>query len=308
MPLENIDVGDIGTFYEDLAQRALVPGWAKREPAMWPKPKPKYKPFIWRYTEARAALDKACEFVSPEKAERRNLILVDPIEGNNYPTCRHLVAAYQLVLPGETARSHRHVPNALRIVLDAGPETYTIVDGVRVDVSEGDVVLTPGWHWHGHSNHSDRPAFWIDILDVPLVQNLENMFFEDYPGKIEHITSNQPDSPLRYKHAVLAEGAARNGRYTIDQRVIRTMGISSIAVPEGETIEHERRIINSIYTVMSGKVELEMEGMEKTILTRGDVMVAPNWHAYSLIGITEESQLIEVSDAPVFAALGFQDG
>ena len=53
---------------------------------MWPAPKPKFKPAVWRYAAARAALDQAGEFVPVEQAERRNLIMVNPIEGNLYAT------------------------------------------------------------------------------------------------------------------------------------------------------------------------------------------------------------------------------
>ncbi|MEP9399681.1 cupin domain-containing protein [Mesorhizobium sp. KR2-14] len=307
MPLENVDVAAPEGFYEELGTKALVPGWAKREPAMWSEPRPKFVPVVWRYKEAREALDKAADFVSPEKAERRNLILVAPIEGNNYPTCRHLVAAYQLVLPGETARSHRHAPNALRIVLDVGPETYTIVDGTRVDVAEGDVVLTPSWAWHGHSNFSSEPAFWIDILDVPLVQNLENMYFEDYPTKNEQISSNQPDSELRNKDADILAATREQGRAPIAQGMIKTMGIHSLGLNEGETYEQGRRITNSIYTVMRGEVDMEIENLGQVTVTRGDVVVIPNWHAYSIRARREFSQLIQVTDEPVFDALGFTE-
>ena len=48
-----------------------------------------------------------------EQAERRNLIMVNPVEGNLYATTRNLVSAYQCVKGGETARTHRHTPAAL---------------------------------------------------------------------------------------------------------------------------------------------------------------------------------------------------
>ena len=128
-------------YFDQLEGCGFSPGWAKREPQMWAEPRRRFVPTVWRYREALDALTKATEFVSTEFAERRNLILVNPIENNIYPTCRHLVAAYQLVLPGETARSHRHSPNALRLVLDATEGVYTLVDGIRVDMAPGDVVL-----------------------------------------------------------------------------------------------------------------------------------------------------------------------
>jgi hypothetical protein len=59
---------------------------------MWPAPRPKFKPAVWRFAAAKAALDQAGEFVPVEQAERRNLIMVNPVEGNVYATSRNIVA------------------------------------------------------------------------------------------------------------------------------------------------------------------------------------------------------------------------
>src|SRR5258707_13486288 len=110
------------------------PGWARREPAMWASPKPKFKPAVWRYAAAKAALDQAGEFVPVEQAERRNLIMVNPVEGNVYATSRNIVAAYQMVKAGEKARSHRHTAAGLRLAADAKPGTATVVAGARANM------------------------------------------------------------------------------------------------------------------------------------------------------------------------------
>lgn len=294
-------------FFEGLTAKALSPGWAKKKPQMWPAPKPRHVPAVWRYADARAALDQACDFVSPEQAERRNLIMVNPIEDNIYPTCQNLVAAYQLVLPGETARSHRHSPNALRLILDAGPQTYTIVDGVKVDVAEGDVVLTPSWNWHGHSNFGDQPAFWIDFLDVPLVQNLECMFFEDHPSRNEEARSHEPDSPLRSKGVDLEKRMRASGSVEIAPGGLKTIGLHAIGLEQGQSQQEGRRIDNNIFAVTAGEMRFEVENLGTVDLVRGDVIVVPCWHAFTIQGRSSWSQLIRVTDEPVMKALGFVD-
>src|SRR5471030_132459 len=170
--------------YPRLAERSIGAGWNKPEPAMWPQPKKNFVPFHWHYSDAAAAFEVASRLVSTEQAERRNLILVNPVAGNIYSTLRTLVVAYQSILPGETARSHRHSPNALRLVLDAGGGAYTTVNAKQIPMHEGDVVLTPSGSWHGHGHDGDRPATWIDYLDVRLVQLLEPVFFELHPAGI----------------------------------------------------------------------------------------------------------------------------
>jgi len=161
----------LAPYYSELGRLRFSPGWARPEPSMWPEPKPKFKPAVWRFASAKAALDQAGEFVPVELAERRNLIMVNPIEGNIYATTRNIVAAYQMVKAGEMARSHRHTPSALRLVLHADAGTYTIVNGARIDMAPGDVVLTPSWSWHGHVNETQATSYWIDFLDVPFVQH-----------------------------------------------------------------------------------------------------------------------------------------
>ena len=119
-----------------------------------------------------------------EQTERRNLIMVNPIEGNTYATSRNISSPpIRCVMAGETARSHRHSAAALRLVLQAKPGTYTVVNGARVDMAPGDVVLTPAWCWHGHANESDATSYWIDFLDMPFVQHSEAMFFEPNPRR-----------------------------------------------------------------------------------------------------------------------------
>lgn len=182
-----------------LPQAGVGPGWAKPKPSVYPQPHKVFVPAHWRAAETRAALDSAARYVDTHMSERRNLILVNPHEGNDYTTARTLVAAYQLVLAGETAHSHRHSPNALRLVLDAAPGACTIVDGVRVPMEPGDVLLTPNWAWDGHDNGADADAFWIDFLDVPFIHLIEPLFFEQYSEWIER--AGEPDAASPYRFA-----------------------------------------------------------------------------------------------------------
>src|SRR5581483_8099018 len=185
-------------YYANLSRQSFSPGWARPEPSMLARPNPKFRPAVWRFAAAKDALDQSGALVPAEQTERRNLIMVNPIEGNTYATTRHLVAAYQCVLPGDIARTHRHSAAALRLVLTGKPGTYTIVNGARVDMAPGDVVLTPSWSWHGHTNEAKDTSYWIDFLDIPFVQLSEAMFFEVYPqGGLEAITKNGP-SPMRF--------------------------------------------------------------------------------------------------------------
>ncbi len=170
--------GSLEELYGKLSLVGIAPGWNKKVASLWPEPKKNFVPAHWKYEQSRGALDAAGRLINTELAERRNLILYNPASDASYGTVRTMVAAYQMIMPGEWARSHRHTPNALRLILDSEPGTYTEVDGVKIAMEPGDVLLTPNWSSHGHGNDSRACAYWLDFLDVPLVQLLEPMFFE----------------------------------------------------------------------------------------------------------------------------------
>jgi len=259
---------------------------------------------VWRFAAARASLDQASEFVPVEQAERRNLIMVNPIEGNLYATTRNLVAAYQCVKGGgETARTHRHTPAALRLVLEAKPGTYTVVNGAQIDMLPGDVVLTPSWSWHGHVNQSDRTSFWIDFLDIPFVQLSEAMFFEQYPqGGLEPITGRGP-SRFRIPSAQALGGGRDPKVVEIAKGIMPTIALHLMRQPAGGRVEVERATINNIYAVIGGSARFTAESGLAETLGPGDVIAMPCWHAHT-IEAAQDMTLLRVSDEPLLAKLG----
>ena len=118
----------------------------------------------------------------------------NPAPGTNFETTRTLVCAYQMILPGEVAPSHRHSSHALRVIVD-GKGSFSIVNGQKMPMETGDVVLTPGWCWHGHGHDGSAPAYWFDGLDVPLTHLLEPMFYQEYPQKYENVERVVASSP-----------------------------------------------------------------------------------------------------------------
>jgi gentisate 1,2-dioxygenase len=289
-------------YYGELGRLSFSPGWARPEPAMWPAPKPRFKPAVWRFADARAALHQAGEFVPVERAERRNLIMVNPIAGNIYASSRNIVAAYQMVKAGEKARSHRHTAAALRLVVEAKPGTYTVVDGARVDMLPGDVVLTPSWCWHGHANESDATSYWIDFLDVPFVQHSEAMFFEPNPAGFEDIRDSRP-SPYRIPARETLGPGNDTKLVEIAKGVLPTIGLHLLRLPAGAKREVARTTVNHLYSVIDGTARVVIEGGASETLGLGDVMVVPCWHAHE-ISAAESAILLQVTDEPLLAKVG----
>ena len=136
---------------------------------------------LWAWSELEPLVKAAMAMTSMSVIERRVLTLVDPAaEGHAAGTTTNLTAALQILMPGESARPHRHSMNALRFVLD-GAGAVTRVDGRDCPMAAGDLVITPGWSWHEHAHHGSAPIVWLDALDAPLHRHLGTDAFEPGP-------------------------------------------------------------------------------------------------------------------------------
>lgn len=154
-------------------------------------PKAVTQPNLWHYSHIRPLLMQAGELTPVEKAERRVLFLIDPGRG---PTAMQvtstLYVGFQLLLPGETAPAHKHTPSAARIVVE-GEGAYTVVDGEKLPMATGDLILTPSGAWHDHGHSGTKPVVWLDALDLPLFVNLEASYAVEAPLQTPR---NRPDS------------------------------------------------------------------------------------------------------------------
>ena len=307
---QSLPVASLEELYPKLRDRAFGPGWNKSSPSLWNQPRRTYAPAAWRYREARSALQQAGDLISTELAERRNLILVNPVVGNDYATTNTLVSAYQMIMPGEFARSHRHAPNALRLVLDATPGLYTVVDEQKVPMATGDVVLTPNWCWHGHGNEGTANGYWIDFLDVPLVQRLEPMFFE--PLRPDTPPVQEVDqSPFRFrwqdtraslKTAPPDPTGRALAQIRLDTPALKTFELYMLKLGAAPTVAF-RSTANSIYAVVEGHGATTIEG-RRFDWARGDVIAVPSWCAHSHCA-DPEAVLFRVTDEQVMKRLGF---
>jgi gentisate 1,2-dioxygenase len=286
-------------FYDGLAAHHLLPGWMRGEQQS--EPKSDMRVHVWRGDEARAALQEASRFVGTDVAERRNLIMVNPAPGNSYGTTRNIVAAYQMIRPGETARSHRHTPAALRLVLDAADDVYTVVDGKRVDMTPGDVVLTPSGFWHGDANDGNELAFWLDFLDVPFVRHIGATSFEHYPEPFQRPVERDPT----YRIPLGTVVGGRSDMHTVEiaKDVMPTIGLHAIRLPRGSATPTLNETANNLYAVVSGVVRAVVEGQPDERFGRGDVLAVPSWHPHTLHGV-EDATLLRVTDEPMMAKFG----
>lgn len=308
------DISSLDELYAAFSSLSMEGGWHRVQPALWPVPRENFEPAQWSYAQVRPILDAAGRLIDTEQAERRNLTMTNPVEGNLYPTVRTLVAAYQMIKPGERAYAHRHTPNALRLILE-GRGTYTVVDGVRVEMRPGDVLLTPNWAWHSHENVGAEDCYWMDFLDVPLVHLLEPMFFERHPDRLEAAVKDREaaDGVFRWEETrQRLDAAPADATPEADKSVelgspaLPTIGLHMQELKAGARSGDLQTTANSIFAVVRGRGTSTVGG--KTFdWGFGDTIAVPAWRPYRHMA-SEDAVLLRVTDAPMLQKLGWLRG
>ena len=260
----------LSTEREELTPEQLQQGWrdahvrplweipqahalAGREPA----------PVVWSWQGMQPLFERAVALTSPEVAERRVLSMIDPTgHEHDFHTIANLNAAFQILLPGEVARAHRHSPDALRFVLQ-GQGAITRVDGFEAPMAVGDLVLTPGGFWHEHWHAGKGTMIWLDVLNVHTHIHMGTMTFE--PGPVHDIPDRPKDTLLRYPFAdakrkvdaapVLAQGVRRI-RYTnpvTGGAVMPLLDCYLTRIDAGATTRAMRTTAHAVCAVVEGR-------------------------------------------------------
>lgn len=166
----------------------------------------------WRWATLEPLIRRACAEVSLEDAERRVLLMTPLAMGGEAATTTNLLSGLQTLLPGESARAHRHSLQAIRFVVE-GEGAVTTVNEHRCAMAPNDLILTPAWTWHEHTHPGSMRIVWFDGLDLPLATRLDTVFFElAQPGATSVEPSPTRPSVLPAGMAVLASDASDTAR------------------------------------------------------------------------------------------------
>jgi gentisate 1,2-dioxygenase len=296
---------------------------------MTPHPRPDAVPYQWKWSLLEKVIRESAVAV-PVGDERRAMQLFNPGLGGQWATTTTLIAAVQVLLPGEVARSHRHSPSAIRFIMQ-GNGAYTAVEGEKVLMREGDLILTPNWQWHDHGNETKETVVWMDGLDVPLVKAMNCMFFEMH-GEVKYEQTKPAgglnptrvkgdskiplllyswDQTLEALNALRsAEGSPYEGvalEYTHPQTggpVLPTIGCRVQMIREGERLKARRITGSSVFCVARGSGRTMIDG-KAFDWGKGDIVVLPSWaqHQHSNTG-KGDAILFSIHDRPVIEALG----
>ncbi|MDF2682218.1 MAG: gentisate 1,2-dioxygenase [Brevibacillus sp.] len=331
---------EVQDFNRVLEQHHLGPLWNAIPVLMTKEPKPDAIPYLWKWETLQKILMEAKEIFTPDRGgERRAIYLQNPGLTNRQPwgwgsTTQTMYAAVQLILPGETAPSHRHTQSALRFIME-GKGAYSIVQGERIFMEEGDFMTTPKGLWHGHGHAGEGPMVWMDCLDIPSIYAIGGSFFENYPDRIE-----QPSLPDDYSSKRYAGGMVR----PISDRVPKTAPLGSFKwqqtkrsldslrqfepdpfdgyaveyinpstgktanptiaawmqlLPAGFQSQAHRHTSSTIYHIHKGAGYSVIDGVQFH-WSKGDYLVIPNWAWHEhVVTSSEDAYLFSVSDMPI---------
>ena len=198
-------------FYGRIAGENLAALWNVMGDLITREPSSACRPHLWKFDKIRAYMLEAGKLITAKEAERRVLILENPGLRGQSKVTTSLFAGIQMVIPGDVAPAHRHSQSALRFILE-GRGAFTAVDGEKTLMEPGDFVITPSMTWHDHGNETGEPMFWLDGLDIPMVQLLDASFAEGANEDRQAVTKPDGDSFARYGHNLLPVDETRSSK------------------------------------------------------------------------------------------------
>ncbi len=302
---------ELQDYYAQLRAQHVAPAWTGGGVSI--EPRSKAVPHLWHWRDLRPQAMRAAELVGTQQAERRVLRLTNP-ELPGASASNTLVANIQIVMPGEIARAHRHSPAALRLIIE-GQGGYTVVNGGRVPMLPGDLILTPNWTWHDHANDTDAPMIWLDGLDTPLVRMLEAGFYEEYRQERQDLDGGVDPSPWHYPmsemRAALERLAAADSGDAADGIILEypnrltggsvmpTIACRMQLLRPGEKTRACRRVCCTNYHAVEGS-GYSMVGGRRLDWEDKDVLTVPTWTFCQHVNSGDRPAfLFSFTDAPV---------
>lgn len=322
-------------FYEQMTAAKVAPLWDRYNRLTPPEPVAPDQGTQWRWKDLLPIIDRAGREISMELAERRALMLINPVFGGMVTSTTGLYGAVQVLHPGEGARAHRHTASAFRFIIE-GQGGLTTVNGKPCPMNDGDLVLTPNWAWHEHSNPGSGRVCWFDGLDVPLVM-FYNAWFADH-GAVDNFppsTATLPDeayahgglvpvtgldqplysSRIRFAwedvQAALAatpaeDDGSRKLRYVnpiTGGAVTPTMDLYALSLAAGAETRAKRVTHNTVCVAARGSGVTTM-GDQRMTWEKGDIFTLPHWAWTTHTADAGGAVLFQSTDREMLSRLG----
>jgi len=328
-------------YRDELASMNLVPLWPSLRALLPPGvPSRHTRPTQWKYRALRPQLMKAGELTPMEKAERRVLVLANPGHGlENMKASPAIYLGMQLLLPGEWAPSHRHTPNAVRMVIEGSGATTT-VDGEKCPMERGDLILTPTGLWHEHAHEGSDPVVWLDVLDLPLIYYAETSYATEgarqtpgagrgdqahtaggvVPAPLFERRADKPYPMLRYpwsqvRQALITLAEDRPDLEAVQLNYINpesgkdaqnNLGFYALMLRAAQTLALPARSPSAVYHTIEGSCEISGAGLQAMQLAEADTCVVPGYTPIRIRnGTASAATFVFIADeAPLHRKLG----
>lgn len=328
------------SYRDELKKLNLVPLWPSLRAVLPPKvPTRQTQATHWPYAAIKPLLLQAGELTPIEKAERRVLVLANP--GHGLEKMQASAAMYlgmQLLLPGEWAPSHRHTPNAVRMVVE-GEGAWTTVDGEKCPMSRGDLILTPTGLWHEHGHDGGQPVIWLDVLDLPLVYYMEASYHVNgerqqvKPGRGDRAYARGGVAPtpvfqrsdkrypmLRYPWADARGALVSLAEDRPDQECVQVtyinpetgedaqniLGFYALMLRPGQQLRLPVRSPAMVFHQIEGSAEVTVAGSQRFTLAEADTCCAPGYTEVVLRNTSASAPafLFVADESPLHRKLG----
>ncbi len=331
---------DLPQDYRDaLSAQNLVPLWPSLRALLPPhRPAAQTRATLWRYQGLRPLLLRAGELTPIERAERRVLVLANPGHGlEKMQASPAIYLGMQLLLPGEWAPAHRHTPNAVRMVVE-GTGAHTTVDGQKLPMERGDLILTPTGLWHEHGHDGTEPVVWLDVLDLPVVVYLEASYHVNGSRQPQRAPAPalggglrpmrfferaaHPYPLLRYPwreaRAALEALAADAERECVQLAylnpetgadALQILGFSALMLRPGQMLALPARSPAAVFHVIEGNADVHVDGQADFVLGEADTCCAPGYTAVRLANrsATRPAFLFVADESPLHRKLGLYE-
>jgi len=291
---------------------------------------------LWKWDDIYEGLNWSGKLITTDEAGRRTIQLRNPGLSAGMTNTIHI--SVQLVNPGEIAAAHRHTAAAIRFVLQGNPKAYTVVEGERLAMEEGDLITTPNWTWHDHFNGGDGPIMWLDGLDVRLVGTFGAMIQENFKKQQQPVEKPDSYSAKVFSQArptwIKSEFAAPPYRYPWTETYESLMALKeNVGDPyDGILLEYANPLTGGA-TLQTFSCQIQLlrphektrthrhtsttvyyafrgQGMTKVSANefnwgKGDIFVVPSWQWHSHENASnEDAILFSITDKPSSQALG----
>lgn len=349
--IKNLREKGISTYYSTFSNEAFKFG---AKPLFTEVPDSLSVSSYWDYEDCVEALNGLTKYVSVEEAERRAIHLINPglkdtFLGNS-GILSTLYGGFQMIKPGDRAPSHRHTPANFRFIMQAPNEgAFTIINGYKIELHEGDLSAQIPWVWHEHKNEGNSDLVWFSGLDAPLISYLGAMFyshphnneenfktilsgedssllngsgfksvFEDRSRIPDFKSSQNPLVYYPYKRTDsalnrLLEISKNNEPVSVEYEnptnggsIFNSISLRLLRFKKDAKASNKRITENSVFTMFSGELEFEVEGLSGIIkANKGDVIAIPPWKKYTIVNNEKQNAtVLNYSDAPIFNFLG----